>query len=478
MRQRISPGNTLDITYNYDNQPELIKKNGNNFIGLTYDGNGQRVKKYNHQSGQTALYFGQLYEKRDNIGIIQVFAGNQRIASIRSDGQTQSCHGNHLGSASVIADQNANKTESFEYHPFGTYLAYTDHAPSFPNVHHTYTDQEEDQEIGLYNYKARLYDPLLGRFITPDSIVPDPGDPQALNRYSYVLNNPMVYTDPSGHDFGMSLLIGAAIGALLAGMQSRWSLQSMVIGATIGAISGGVFSCASGAVGGSLASAIESGAMSSMTAGAISGAVGGAFSGGTSGFLFAAAYHGNILEGALIGAGFGAMIGGIVGGIGADTEATGVSNLKMYVDSKQIVKDIQAHRIPLNPEEGQLIVNVLETNWADIPYEYGGNSNSGIDCSHLIHRGYEDAGFPYKYSNVSSLPKNPRFNLVSGDPQIGDIGIWNTSKISHMLIYAPNGPQGMNVFTAHHTGGLPSGYSYLNNYVRKYGPATWYRYYK
>jgi hypothetical protein len=47
---------------------------------------------------------------------------------------------------------------------------------------------------------ARWYDPALGRFISPDSIVPQPGNPQSLNRYSYVLNNPLKYTDPSGHE--------------------------------------------------------------------------------------------------------------------------------------------------------------------------------------------------------------------------------------------------------------------------------------
>ena len=46
---------------------------------------------------------------------------------------------------------------------------------------------------------ARRYDPVPGRFIQPDTIVPNPGDPQALNRYSYAANNPVRYTDPSGH---------------------------------------------------------------------------------------------------------------------------------------------------------------------------------------------------------------------------------------------------------------------------------------
>jgi hypothetical protein len=51
----------------------------------------------------------------------------------------------------------------------------------------------------LYWYNSRWYDPLIGRFIQADTIVLGPGNPQALNRYSYVLNNPLRYTDPTGH---------------------------------------------------------------------------------------------------------------------------------------------------------------------------------------------------------------------------------------------------------------------------------------
>ncbi len=49
---------------------------------------------------------------------------------------------------------------------------------------------------------ARYYDPELGRFIQPDDIIPDFSNPQSYNRYSYVLNNPLRYTDPSGHEAG------------------------------------------------------------------------------------------------------------------------------------------------------------------------------------------------------------------------------------------------------------------------------------
>ena len=60
--------------------------------------------------------------------------------------------------------------------------------------------QDNDSTIKLLDYNARWYDSLTGRFISPDTIIPDPANPQSFNRYSYVRNNPLRYTDPSGHD--------------------------------------------------------------------------------------------------------------------------------------------------------------------------------------------------------------------------------------------------------------------------------------
>jgi hypothetical protein len=51
----------------------------------------------------------------------------------------------------------------------------------------------------LYFFNARWYDAALGRFLQADSIIPDPGNPQAWDRYAFTLNNPIRYTDPSGH---------------------------------------------------------------------------------------------------------------------------------------------------------------------------------------------------------------------------------------------------------------------------------------
>jgi RHS repeat-associated protein len=73
-----------------------------------------------------------------------------------------------------------------------------------------FTGQRWEQGLGLYDYRARFYDPTLGRFLQPDPLVPELGNPQALNRYAYVYSNPLRYTDPSGHaaciDEGCALL--------------------------------------------------------------------------------------------------------------------------------------------------------------------------------------------------------------------------------------------------------------------------------
>ncbi len=61
-----------------------------------------------------------------------------------------------------------------------------------------FTDQEKDTETGLYNYDARMYDPVIGRFISPDPVELNYYNPQNLNRYSYCLNNPLIFIDPTG----------------------------------------------------------------------------------------------------------------------------------------------------------------------------------------------------------------------------------------------------------------------------------------
>ena len=66
-------------------------------------------------------------------------------------------------------------------------------------MRYKFTAQREEAALSLYDYRARFYDPLLGRFIQPDSLVPGAGNPLAWDRYAYANNNPINYNDPLGH---------------------------------------------------------------------------------------------------------------------------------------------------------------------------------------------------------------------------------------------------------------------------------------
>jgi RHS repeat-associated protein len=90
------------------------------------------------------------------------------------------------------------------------------------------TDQKLDKESGLYNYDARLYDPVVGRFVSADSMGPQPYYSQSLNRYAYVYNNPLRYTDPSGHMGDGASLAAAEAGRDIENSDSPggWTLSN------------------------------------------------------------------------------------------------------------------------------------------------------------------------------------------------------------------------------------------------------------
>ena len=90
-------------------------------------------------------------------------------------------------------------SSTLAYLPFGV----TRTSSGTLNTDRRFTGQRLDQ-TGLYFYNARFYDATIGRFASADSIVPDYKNPQELNRYTYCLNNPLKYTDPTGHDSGVN----------------------------------------------------------------------------------------------------------------------------------------------------------------------------------------------------------------------------------------------------------------------------------
>jgi len=181
------------INYDYDNMPRSVITNNATTI-FVYDGGGARVKKTT--SAGTTIYIGKFYECNGSACSKYILAGGTRIA-LKGGTDTLYYHQDHLGSSRIVTNKDGNKVEEVHYLPFGAAQSDT----GTVSVNHKYTSQEFDAETGLYYYNARYYNPVLGRFINADTIVPDPTNPQSLNRYSYVINNPLVYTDPSGHAF-------------------------------------------------------------------------------------------------------------------------------------------------------------------------------------------------------------------------------------------------------------------------------------
>ncbi|MCC7358988.1 MAG: RHS repeat-associated core domain-containing protein, partial [Anaerolineales bacterium] len=123
------------------------------------------------------------------------YAGAQRVAMRPGTGSITFLLGDHLGSTSKTADASGNLLGQVLYYPFGdTRVVNGSTATTF-----RYTGQRQQSEIGLYFYGARWYDSGIGRFAAPDTVVPEAGNPQSFNRYSYSLSNPIKYTDPTGH---------------------------------------------------------------------------------------------------------------------------------------------------------------------------------------------------------------------------------------------------------------------------------------
>ena len=120
------------------------------------------------------------------------FFGNKRIAMRKGTALTY-LHTDHLGG--TVLETNASGTSTTDQ----KYFAYGKQRDTGPVVtDHRFTGQKQDAS-GLVYMNARYYDPLVGMFISPDTIVPDPGVLIDYNRFAYARANPLKYNDPTGH---------------------------------------------------------------------------------------------------------------------------------------------------------------------------------------------------------------------------------------------------------------------------------------
>ena len=240
-------------SYTYDAENRLIATAGNSYI---YDGDGQRVEKCTEGStpgtcatGATGtLYWRGLgsepLTETNLAGALQnnyVFFNGQRVARSDSTPLIHYYFSDHLGSHGVVENATGTTCEQdIDYYPYGgveeDYCSGGGVAQNYK-----FTGKERDAESGLDEFGARYYASPLGRFMTPDWAekpidVPyaDFGNPQSLNLYSYVKNNPTTTRDPDGHcaevisctiEFGAGgsffgpggTIVGGIIGAAVGG---------------------------------------------------------------------------------------------------------------------------------------------------------------------------------------------------------------------------------------------------------------------
>ena len=156
------------------------------------------------ENGQTTNRLGKLFEHNVTNVTLGSFTkyyqfGGRLIAmreGLSSSSSVSFFATDHLGSTAVTIWASGNVRARLRYKPWGEqrYAQYT------TPTGYRYTSQRWDSGLGLYDYNARYYDPAIGKFISADTLVPDPAAPQAFNRYAYVLGNPLRYSDPTGHD--------------------------------------------------------------------------------------------------------------------------------------------------------------------------------------------------------------------------------------------------------------------------------------
>src|SRR5205823_2927396 len=100
----------------------------------------------------------------------------------------------------LVTDKNGQEVERTYFDPFGAKVdaAGQGTSPMLGDVKLGFTGHRHDDELGLIDMQGRIYDPSQKRFLAPDPHVTDPLFGQSYNRYAYVLNNPLRYTDPTG----------------------------------------------------------------------------------------------------------------------------------------------------------------------------------------------------------------------------------------------------------------------------------------
>lgn len=314
-----------------------------------YDGDAQRIRMrmYYNNWGNPYIQYTHCYPS-DNTELVcdrngsytwNYYAGGdyytakavQRVHMTPSDTLYQ-IYRDNLGSVVMYANHTGGSYRYY-YSPWGTRLAGASseascalgQCPAGPFTR-TYTGHEELWQFGLLNANARLYNPYIGRFISPDPLLNSEGGPLDFNPYVYARNNPYRYIDRDGEWFLLAL---ALAGGIYNVVDNRLNIHNFgdafsffAVGAAAGVASGVLVAAVPVAIGGFAGGAIL---------GSIGGAVNGFILGGGNSLVLGNNFWGGAFSGLWQGALYGAAYGGIIGGLQAKMYETNFWNGKQNI---------------------------------------------------------------------------------------------------------------------------------------------------
>ncbi|XP_013381439.1 uncharacterized protein LOC106152422 [Lingula anatina] len=313
-------------TYQYDQNGNVIRKDGihirwtsynkptsfntaSGHVVFKYGPDRSRYLKINH-AGDRVVYFGKLYEHHtDSKGSkadVFVYGPMGRLLAIKSTkkfktGETNTTsfvHSDYMGSIDTLTSPSGSVLERLSYNAFGKRRAgdWRQRQSVRPaTTQRGYTGHEHVDELGLIHMNGRVYDPDVGRFLSPDPHIQDPYDTQSFNRYTYARNNPLKYKDPSGFFFKKIFrsvkkfvkkywrpIVAVAVSALTFGAATPYAAAfiaaNTALTGTAAAVASGVLAgAASGFVGGVVSTGNVKGGLQGVVGGAIFGGVGGYF---------------------------------------------------------------------------------------------------------------------------------------------------------------------------------------------------------
>ena len=200
------------VTYTSFQRPNSIEENGIKAT-FAYNAAGDRVKMLLTQGSTAVLtrhYIGGQYEMDKESGTERLYLSGDAYSApavyVKDAGVWKMYYicRDYLGNITHIANDNGSLKDEYSYDAWGrlrnpaTQVAYTPGTEPSLFLGRGYTGHEHLPWFGLVNMNARLYDAALGRFLSPDPYVQMPDFSQNFNRYSYALNNPLVYIDEDG----------------------------------------------------------------------------------------------------------------------------------------------------------------------------------------------------------------------------------------------------------------------------------------